>query len=46
MIERLFETSQPPGRTSRIDQCIRDHLVEDFATDMMRAGKRGEQSVR
>ncbi len=46
MIQRLLETSQTPGRTARIDQRIRDHLVEDLATDMMRAGKSGEQSVR
>ena len=46
MIQRLLETSQSPRRASRIDQRIRDHLVENFAADVMGAGKGCEQSIR
>ena len=45
MIERLLEATQPSGGTARIDQRIRDRLVENGFVHMMRTGKRREQSI-
>src|SRR3954453_9296930 len=45
MIERLLETTQAPGGAPRIDQRIRDCLGERRFADMMRTGKRREQTI-
>ena len=45
MIERLLETTQPAGRAPRVDERVRDRLVENTFAHVMRAGERCQQSI-
>src|SRR3954452_5680201 len=45
MIERLFESFQASGRASRIDQVIRDRLLENGFANVVRTRERREHSI-
>ena len=45
MIRGLFEAIESPRRSTRVDQCISDSLVEDGFIYMMRAGEGSKKAM-
>ena len=45
MIEWLFESAKLPRGPARIHQRIANHISERFLADMMRTGKRRQNSI-
>jgi hypothetical protein len=45
MIERLLEAVKPSGRTPRVNERIGDRLGKDRFCNMLRTGKRRQDSI-